>query len=517
MVGNAANPARPRFAPKDGFDLLNALGSFLATPPPLTLLIMGAPGTGKSTLLQSLIPLVRAPPLFVAYRAETADPARSIFTDSGDAVLSLFIVDPETESPEGPRDRGSEPGHSVSFAPVAAQSGAGVPATLSDAGARLATAGGGCVFVDSWDPASEAMFLTHGGGREHASTVEVQLGVLRKALGRLRIRMVLVATGDPGSELLSMADGIVDLGWETADGFSLRVASVPKLQRIPVPQPRYLFALDRGAFYCPPQHAPGFHPPVGPPDADPSPVVGMIFPGSQAFVDAFGRLRVHGITGLGISPHIPSNLADVFLIPMVAHTLKSGGRVVWFPPLASGPSQICAQLAPFVPADFIRERLRIVTAGTGDPGLGDLRTVALPVRRESGETRGVRSSTSSPTAPIFPDAYDFLLRNPADRTSLVGISLDGFKALAAVAGIALDPATFFLRISAYQRLSGRHAVSFGAASDPLMQAMMPIMDSYIRIEEKYGRTVLLGERPRTSPYILDWTDPSGGYKLVPVR
>lgn len=517
MTDSAANPGRRPYASATGFDLLQTLASFLETPPPLTLLITGEAGTGKSTLLQSLIRLVRAPPLFVGYRSETADRARSIFTDSGDAVLRLIIVDPEAVPPEGPQDSGSGLGDPFPFAPVAAQSGAGLPTTLSDLETRLSEAGGGCVFVDSWDPTSEAAFLAHGGGRGHARTVEVQLGVLRKTLGRQRIRTVLVAAGDPGPELLSMADGIVDLGWETSDGFSLRVASVSKLQRVPVAQRRFLISLDKGTFYCPPPPPPGFRPPIGPPDADPSPGEVTIFPGSQAFADAFGRLRIHGITGLGISSRTPSNLADIFLMPMVAHTLKSGGRVVWFPPLASGPSQICAQLTPFVPVDFIRERLRIVTAGAAELGLWDLQTVALPARRETGEARGVRTSTASPTTPIFPDAYQFLLQNPVDRTSLVAISLDGFKALAAVAGIALDPATFFLQISAYQRLPGRHAVSFGLASDPLMKAMMPIVDSYIRVEEMHGRTVLFGERPRTSPFILDWADPSGRYTLIPVR
>lgn len=502
---------------KWGFDLLEHLRTFLNGPSPLTLLITGPSGTGKSTLLQTIIPSLKGPRLFLAYRSESPEGGRAWSAAAERAPVSILFVDPESRAPEDGEETSLGPELSMSFAPAAAQSGGSLPGPIAEGFARLAASGSGYVLVDSWDPSSEAVFRAQVGDRGSAHKCETTTQVLRSQVGRVPLRTILSLSGEPDPELVSLADGIVDLCWETADGFSLRVASVPKLRRMPVPQTRYLYALEQGVFYCPPQLPPGFHPPIGPPDADPSPVEGSIFPGSQAFADAFGRLRIHGITGLGISPRFPSSLADIFLIPMVAHVLKSGGRVVWFPGVASGPAQICHQLAAHVPADFIGERLRIVTAGAGDLGLGDLRTVVLPARHETGETHGSRSATPSPTTPIFPDAYDFLVRNPAGKTSLVAISLDGFKALAAVAGIALDPATFFLRISAYQHLPGRHAVSFGLASDPLMQAMMPIMDSYIRVEEKYGRTVLFGERPRTSPYLLDWTDSNGRYKLVALR
>jgi hypothetical protein len=500
-----------------GFDLLEHIEGFLAGASPQTLLITGASGTGKSTLLQTIIPRLKGPRLFLAYRSESPEGGRAWPAAAERAPVSILFVDPETPNPEGGEGAPAGPEVSMSFAPAVLQSGESLPSPIIEAFARLAASGGGYLLVDSWDPSSEAAFRAQASDHGSVRTFETTTPSLRSQVGRVPVRTILALSGDPDPELISLADGIIDLGWETVEGFSLRVVLVPKLRRTPVPQTRYLYALEHGTFYCPPQLPQGFHPPIGPPDPDPGPVDGTIFPGSRAFADAFGRLRVHGITGLGISPRFPANLADVFLIPLVAHTLNAGGRVVWFPALASGPSRICAQLAPFVPGDFIRERLRILTAAKGDAGLGDLRSVALPARGDRPEGYGARPVSESPTAPIFPDAYDFLVANPAGRTSLVAISLEGFKALAGIAGIALDPATFFLRISAYQHLPGRHAVSFGLASDPLMQAMMPIMETYIRVEERYGRTVLFGERPRTSPYLLDWTDPNGRYTLVPLR
>jgi hypothetical protein len=43
------------------------------------------------------------------------------------------------------------------------------------------------------------------------------------------------------------------------------------------------------------------------------------------------------------------------------------------------------------------------------------------------------------------------------------------------------------------------------------------VQTHIRLVEKYGRTVLLGLRPRINPYLLDWVDLEGQYSRIPVR
>jgi hypothetical protein len=62
-----------------------------------------------------------------------------------------------------------------------------------------------------------------------------------------------------------------------------------------------------------------------------------------------------------------------------------------------------------------------------------------------------------------------------------------------------------------------HGFGFGRNDDPLNGPLLQNLDIQIQIEEKYGRTLLLGRRPRTRPYLLDWIDPTGRYSLVPIH
>jgi len=298
------------------------------------------------------------------------------------------------------------------------------------------------------------------------------------------------------------------------EGFRLRVVSVPKLRRSPTPETRYLYSLREGVFYCPPQFAPGFRPPIGPPPPDPDPSEAGLFPGSVAFAGAFGRLRPHGMTGLEVAPRFPSSLTEVFLYPLVAHTLSVGGRVVWIPSASSGPPAVVAALTRFLPPDFLRERLRVLAPGPGEAALGELRAVVLPVRRESGEVREASGSGGAGVGPFFPEAHHFLRSTPEGRPSLYVISLDGLSALASIAGIPLNAETFPLIVGAYLRLPRFHGFGFGRSDDPLTRVMAAAVDTHLRVEERYGRTVLFGIRPRTNPYILDWGDDAGRYSLV---
>ena len=91
------------------------------------------------------------------------------------------------------------------------------------------------------------------------------------------------------------------------------------------------------------------------------------------------------------------------------------------------------------------------------------------------------------------------------------------QALSAVAGITLNPSSFPYVVGAYQRLPRFHGVGFGRSDHPITKVMAAAVDTHIRIAERYGRSVLFGVRPRTNPYLLDWTEGRGPYSLIPVH
>jgi hypothetical protein len=455
--------------------------------------------------------------VFLAYRTEPGSGDSSRQLPKGDVPLSLLFVDPEGAPPDGADGSYADPTMPMSFAPAAFRSGEGLPDAIVQAVARLAAAGGGEVIVDSWDPSTEALFRAQAGEHGSVRTLLSSSDALRAHLGRLPVRAILSIMGNPEPEMVSMADGIIHLGWEESEGFQLRVVSIPKMRTAPMPETHYLYSLEEGKFYCPPQFPPGFQAPLGSADPDLDPTPGTLFPGSQAFADAFGRLVYHGLTGIEVPPRFPSRWADVFFVPLTVHALNTGGRVVWIPSAGGGPSHVAAQLAPFVPHDFLRERLRVLSAGIGESDLGDLRPVALPLRREVGEGHDVRAAVAPPVGPLFPDAHEFLRGTPEGRPALFLISLDGLEALAAIAGLELNPSTYPYIVGVYSRLPGFHGIGFGRSNDPMTQGLVSQVDTHLRVEVIYGRPVVFGIRPRTNPYLLDWGAPGGRYSLVPLR
>jgi len=518
MVPSPGPPSPgPRGIPRTAFDLLPHLASFLEAPPPQTLLIIGGSGTGKSTLVRSLLPRVRGPGIFIAYRTEGTSPPGEPAGAPGTGRISLLVVDPEGSSGDGPDDPSEGAERSLSFAPAALQNGSEVPTPLAEAIARLGTRAEGFVAVDSWDATSEEDFRRRGGERASVRVLSAPISSLRGLFGRAPVRGIIALSTPPDPELLSIADGVVELGWEDLHGFRLRVVTIEKLRRTPPPETRYLYSLERGEFYCPPQFAPGFRAPIAPPDPDPDPQAETLFPGSAAFAAAFGRLRPRGLTGLEVPSRFPSSVADAFLYPLVAHALSIGGRVVWIPSASSSPVQVALQLSRSIPAEFVRERLRVIAPAGPEESTHELKAVAMPLPRAASPGRKAPEGSAPSIGPLFPDAHRFLHGTPAGRPSLYVIYLDGLHALASIAGLPVSPETFPLIVGSYQRLPRFHGFGFGRADDPLDAALVASVDTHIRVEEKYGRTVLLGVRPRTSPYILDWPDESGRYTLVPMK
>ena len=516
MAGkDARSPSKGASSRPGEFDLLEHLEEFLRRGPPLTFLIKGESGTGKSTFLRTLISRVKGPRMFLVYRTSQSPQEGPPPGAATPEISPLLVFDPYASVAEPAEDASTTVDQSMAGSLAVHQASAPSTDPLSAALDRFVGRGPGIVVLDVWDPKWDQVLraLTKGGGA--VTEVAGAIPSLRTQLRQLATRAVMSVPPEGDAAFLSMADGVVELGREEFEGFALRVISILKLGDLPTPEPRYLYSLHNGVFSCPSQLPAGFRPPLGPPDADPDPTEGTLFPGSREFAEAFGRFRYHGLTGFEVPPRFSYRLSEVFLIPLVAHTLNSGGRVAWIPSATSGTAQLCSQLRPFVPPDFLRERLRVLSLGVGDSSVGEYRSVVLPIRREAG---GPAASTEGQPGigPLFSEAFDFLRGTAEGKASLYVVSLDGLEALAVVADVPLDASTFPFVVGTYARLPGFHGVGFGRSDDPLAKVLLSSVETHIRVEERHGRTLVLGVRPRTNPFLLDWSDPSGKYALLPL-
>ncbi|MGD0250365.1 MAG: hypothetical protein ABSB97_05715 [Thermoplasmata archaeon] len=372
------------------------------------------------------------------------------------------------------------------------------------------------LFVDAWDRHIETAFAREaprGAAFEFVATSQS----LRSLLRSLRLHVIFCVPDQVDPELQSLADGVVELGWENQDGCRIRVASIPSMRWTPLGESRFGFTLTNGEFCCPPRTSSAFSPRFGPPAPDPEPVEGALWPGSVDFAHAFGRLRDHSITAFEMPLALSQEYMDVIALPVAAYVLLSGGRVMWIPSPQISPSFVCDELVRFVPRGEVAERFRILSASGSDPGLGDLKGVVLPVRLAVTEGDDLHAATAAPVPPAVLDAHQFLQRGRSDRPSLFVLSLDGLNAVASVSGMRFRPELVPFMLATYMQLPKFHGLGFGRTGDPLFQASILSMKTHLKFQHRLGRTLIFGARPETHGYMLQWTDREGRYSLLPMQ
>jgi hypothetical protein len=504
--------------PRGGFDLGAYLAEFLGPKEPRFLLVTGPPGSGKSSLLRLLAPRVSGPKLFVAFQLPSAPPGSQ--PGGSTSTYPMLMVDPQAPPLEGTTTpRGSDPSPLLAFSARGMDESTAPPPVLADAFDRLVRAGNGTVFVDSWDRGTEGYFRTLVGSAADVRSfmaLPSEVGGLQASILSNPNRLVLALPPDSAVRLLSVADAVVELGDEVHSGTRVRVLSIPKVRGKPPPMTELLYTLDGGRFQPFPGLPPGTRVPVGPPDDDPDPGADSGWPGSVAFAHAFGRLRFGGATAITLSPDCPDSVPRALTVPVAVHLLRIGGRVVWIPTPSTRPAELVKMLQPFVPDTRIREGLRLLVVNRDEQNLGDLSSVVLPLRRESGDANGAGPPPAPGVRPLFPEVQRFLTDRSGGSPAMLLVSLEGLRAALGGAGVPLDTSTLPAVLGTYTRLPRFHAFGYGNADDPAATQLRPVVDTLLQIEMVRGRPVLFGIRPRTSAHIFDWPTADGQYRLIPV-
>jgi hypothetical protein len=506
----------PRATPT-GADPIAHLITFLSGPNPQLLLVKGAPGAGKSTLLARLAAELQGPRIFIAYRADPATRGEGGTGANEEPTISLMLVDPEATASSKPEPPGGHGGAMWGPASEAlTREEDVVPTAILGAIERMTAQGGGYIFADSWSRSTERTFLAYGPRTRGPDVMSVTIRGFRERLGNIRVHTVVAMVGVIDPELESLADGIVDLGWEEQEGCRLRVLSLPKLRWESMGGTRFLYSLTAKGFYCPARLPAGFQFPIGPSSPDPEASEGSQWPGSAAFAAAFGRFRDNSLTGIELSPSLPHRLMDVIAIPAAAHVLLSGGRVLWIPSPQTAPMAICQDLLTHLPRETIRNQLRILSANPLDPRLGELADAVLPIRAEAPHTSEAPVAPGSAVMAAFPEGYSFLRDGAPGAPSLCVLSFQGLQALASVSGVNYRMAVFPLIIASYVGLPRFHGLGFGRSDDPMTAALIPSLETHIKMQQRFGRTILYGVRPESQPYMLDWPTVDGQYTLDPL-
>ena len=511
-------PAEKRPSREGESDVVGWIAEYLQRTGPRFVVLAGPAGAGKSSLLRALFPRLSGEAIFLIYQQPTVTGPDGQSRPQVGGATTLLLADPHRETMSPPPR---------SEAPLLAGLVAGerreeyaIPPPFRAAIERMTQNGGGCMLLDSWDRDSERFvrgLVPDPSGLTTFSLPSTEFGTLQSAILGMKNNVVLAVIPELAASLQSLADAVINLREETRNGARVRLVSVPKSRGSGIESRDHLYTLEQGRFRSLADLPAGFSPPSADPDPDPEPTAGTLWPGSAAFADAFGRLKHGAMTALTLSPDVSDPLATAIVQPLVVHALRAADRVVWMPAPALRPSKAIALVRERVPVDWVRERLRVISASGDDPGLGELAGVVLPLRRAVGTGGDLRAATSPGVGPIFPDAHKFLRMTPEASSALYVMSIEGLKASAAAAGVALNVATLPVVLAAYARLPRFHGFGYGQANDPVAAALLPVTTTTVHLQVVCGRPVLHGERPRTPAFAMDWPTPDGRYTLLPCQ
>lgn len=476
------------------------LDAFLALEGPQALLIRGPPGTGKTSLAVSLLQRFAGERLFLTSRVDPLDlrrqfpwwltnpPQRVTVIDSFGAEGSIGAAGRVVARA---REMLTDPGLSVSDP---AAEFLWLPPSVQDALSHITADERTLIVFDSWDALVE-QFLGAPSGRGPATpdreTIERFLLRRMHAAGA---HVVLVLERESASHLDYLVDGTISTASQLSDERLERWLTIHKLRRVRIETSMYPFTLEDARFSCMEPLPPYFEVETGHLTPDPAPMPRSIWPGSEVFAAAFGRLPIGQLTVIEMDSKLPQYCERMLLNPMAIQVLAQGGKVLYTPPPTVRAEEIYDLVTAVIPRKVVKHKLRIFCAS------------ARPTDRpEVGEVMFTRDlgRIELPDIPVDPIAEEFLRGAPSgDRPNLFIDSVPNLHAFARMRAKELTPEILPALMQHFLRMPFVAGVAVGPPVDPALDPLVGLAGLHIRVRERHGRALVYGVRPRTPSFVL---------------
>jgi len=489
-------------------DLPNELTQFLDRPAPQTLVIRGAPGTGKSLLALALIEAFPGRRIYVSSRVPrsrlTFDiPSFGRLSDIG----QLSVVD-MTAGGSGLRTTlrslESVRGLVEPEAPSDNLRSLLLPPEVLEGWSQASPSVPTLIVLDSWDAIVERhVDITKDVHDALPSREELERVALAQ-MAQAPVFLVMVIEHADAGQLEYLADGVVAVIREIHEDRMERWLHIEKLRGTRIAHSSYPFSLEGGRFQCIVPLGMGPRPATPPIDRQPSPSPGQIWPGSSDYATFFGRLPVGKLTLIELDPEVPNSAVAMMVAPLLNQVVAGGGRVLHIPPPGMQPTEIWKlYLGQTSKEDFLRQvRLLCPLPGIETE---DLSPAILPLP----------SSNEGGYSPRVPEAARFLSENSdPGKPNLAVLSIAGLEAINGLVPNAYTPTTLPGLSLTYIHQSPLHGVFIGYAEAPLTRAVRPMVDVHIRLSARNGRVFVHGILPRTPSLVLSDGDEKTPYHLL---
>jgi hypothetical protein len=496
------------------------LVDFLQLPGPQSMLLRGPPGSGKTSLSLALLQAFPGQRHFVTNRVPSDDVLLAfpwLGKNGRHGIEILDNTEPGTDLRVAARALVRADPVLVSDEPTPTrelQEFLWLPPPLQDAWSRLRGDQPALVVIDSWDALVESYLGTADGAATPGlpNRGEIERSLLRR-MGSVRAHLLFVLEREEQTQLDYLVNGVAVTGREVVQGRLERWLTILKLRGVRIENPLYPFSLESARFECIVPIRPYGQLRGGRFNRAPDHLPGLLWPGSRAFAESFGRLPLGKSTLVEVERDVPHQIPLLLLAPMIAHTIERNGHVIFVPDASTLPEDIWEALHDSVERSRFRSHVRCLLPPAGpNEGKSEFDDVIVRLGPSTDVT------AVSPSDEIGMDQF---LRSGATAESpgLFVVFLQGFAAIATSMGIPMTP-------EVVQRLPGQiptsvrgspiHAIAIGASGSPWVDPLRPTAALRLHVRQVQGRIFLHGSDPWTPTFVLTEGDDTAPYGLLRV-
>ena len=490
-------------------DLPVELSSFLSRKPPQTLLIRGAPGTGKTTLALALLRAFPGKRIYVTGRVSADEISRDYPDFASNEAGGVTLVD-DRQRGKGLASaaKALNAVHKLIADPNADEDLRSLllPSEVLDAWSRSSSTEPVMVVLDSWDAIVEKHLGSRSAtGDAPASRHDIERWLLDQ-MNEGPVFTVIIVEDRKANHFEYLVNGIVTLDLQTTDDRPERWLHIEKLRGVRIASPAYPFSLESARFRCAghfdsqaPIHAGPLHP-------EPHHLPGTIWPGSQEYAEFFGRPHIGRLTLVEKDHEVSDNAVRLVVAPLIASVLVNGGRTFGVLPPRLSPADVWRIFESVVPRDEFLRRVRLETTAPIDEE-DEFHSIVLHDR----------TSTTGAVGHRTPDALRFLSeKQDPTHPNLSVVWTSALQALDAREPGAYTPENLPAIAQMYLRHAVMHMVIIGNPDDAFMDAVRPMAETRIAVSARNGRVFLHGIDPPTPNLLLSTGDSGSPFRLLRV-
>jgi KaiC/GvpD/RAD55 family RecA-like ATPase len=494
------------------------LVDFLHLTGPQSFLLRGPPGSGKTSLSLALLQSFPGARYFVTNRVPRDDVLLAFPWLGGNNGHGIEVID-NTNSDVGlaevTRALVQQTPEVLNDDPAATKELAEflwLPEPLQDAWSRLDPDKPSLIVVDSWDALVESYLGRRFGveSPELPSRGEIERSLLRR-MGRARSHILFVLEREEQTQLDYLVNGVVVTNREVVQGRLERWLTIYKLRGVRIENPLYPFSLESAHFECIVPVRPNGQLRGGRFNPAPDILPGLLWPGSSAFAESFGRLPLGKSSLVEVEKEVPNQIPYILLAPMLAHTVERNGRVIFVPDASTLPEDVWDALHGSLERHRFLSQVRFLLPPAG-PNEG--RSEFEPTIVRLGQAND--GTALPPTDDIGMDQF---LRSgsTAESPGLFVVFLQGLVAIATSMGMAITPEVAQRlpgQIQAAVRGSPIHAIAIGSTQSPLLDPLRSTAALRLHIRQVQGRVFLHASDPWTPSFVLTEGHDDAPYGLL---